>query len=181
MWNFASSHRTWLFKKNYIRCKGYLSKNYVTEAVYRKSTNFFQIFPVHGTIIRQHVQQIKLDYLARKCNFPVNIPSRDTSFFLSFLPSFPYSFLLFTLCVLPLHNCFFLFSFSVITSFYVFVSFLFPCYYFILCVCFKYFWYVLICSLRYLSQTLYAYPVSIMPHQVEYRLRHAHPIFFNPF
>ena len=93
--------------------------------MYRKSTNFFQIFPVHGTITKQHVQQTKLDYLARKCNIPVNIPSRDTSFFPSFLPSFPYSFLLFTLCVLPLHNCFFIFSFSVITSFF--------------CVCFKYF------------------------------------------
>lgn len=93
--------------------------------MYRKSTNLFQIFAVHRTIIRLHVQQIKLDYLGRKCNIPVNIPSRDNSFFLSFLPYFPYFFLLFTLCVLPLHNRFFLFSFSVITSF--------------LCVCFKYF------------------------------------------
>jgi hypothetical protein len=87
--------------------------------------NFFQIFVEHGTIIRLHVQQIKLDYLARKCNIPVKIPSTETSIFLSFLP-FPYFFLIFTLCILPVHIRFFLFSLSIIASF--------------LCVCFKHFY-----------------------------------------
>ena len=119
------------------------------------------MFAVHGTIIRLHVQQTKLDYLARKFNIPVNIPSTDTSIFLSFLP-FPYFFLLFTLCP---------------SCTYSFLSVLFLRYCFFFMYLFQIFLYVLICSLRYLSQTLYAYPVPIMPHQVEYRLWQAHPIF----